>query len=412
MKPKKIEFQEIKNYYLFMPQIKPEVESFTSIKVVGVGGAGGNALDRMIEVGVRGVDFVAVNTDAQDLHYSKAPEKIHIGKTVTRGLGAGMDPELGRQAAEESKDEIERILDGSDMVFITAGMGGGTGTGAAPIIAEISRAVGALTIAVVTKPFAFEGSQRSQIALEGLEDLKGDVDTLITIPNDRLLSLIDKKTTLLEAFSVVDDVLRQAVQGISDLITLPGVINVDFADVRAIMKNAGSALIGIGRGVGEDRALEAARQAISSPLVEVSIDGARGLLFTVSGGADIGMAEINKSAEIITEAVDPEAKIIFGAVPDPNMPKGELRVTVIATGFDKDRVMERMREVREIYRPEAQKQEVTEEKAKTGRIRVELEEEETLADLDLEEKELKEFRVASDDEIAIPSFIRNKMMKK
>ncbi len=395
-----------------MPQIKPEVESFTSIKVVGVGGAGGNALDRMIEVGVRGVDFLAVNTDAQDLHYSKAPEKVHIGKTVTKGLGAGMDPELGRQAAEESKDEIERILDGSDMVFITAGMGGGTGTGAAPVIAEISRSVGALTIAVVTKPFAFEGSQRSQLALEGLEDLKGNVDTLITIPNDRLLSLIDKKTTLLEAFSVVDDVLRQAVQGISDLITLPGVINVDFADVRAIMKNAGSALIGIGRGVGEDRALEAARQAISSPLVEVSIDGARGLLFTVSGGIDIGMAEINKAAEIITEAVDPEAKIIFGAVPDPNMPKGELRVTVIATGFDKDRVMERMREVREIYRPESQKHEVVEEKPKHGRISLEVEEEETLADLDLEEKELKEFRVASDDEIAIPSFIRNKMMKK
>lgn len=395
-----------------MPQIKPEVESFTSIKVVGVGGAGGNALDRMIDVGVRGVDFVAVNTDAQDLHYSKSPEKVHIGKTVTKGLGAGMDPELGRQAAEESKEEIERIVDGSDMVFITAGMGGGTGTGAAPVIAEISRGVGALTIAVVTKPFAFEGSQRSQVALEGLEDLKGNVDTLITIPNDRLLSLIDKKTTLLEAFSVVDDVLRQAVQGISDLITLPGVINVDFADVRAIMKNAGSALIGIGRGVGEDRALEAARQAISSPLVEVSIDGARGLLFTVSGGVDMGMAEINKAAEIITEAVDPEARIIFGAVPDPNMPKGELRVTVIATGFDKDRVMERMREVREIYRPEAQKQEIMEEKAKAGRISLEIDEEETLADLDLEEKELKEFRVASDDEIAIPSFIRNKMMKK
>lgn len=390
-----------------MPQIKPEVESFTSIKVVGVGGGGGNAIDRMIEVGVRGVDFIAVNTDAQDLHFSKASDKIHIGKNVTRGLGAGMDPDLGRQAAEESKEEIARALDGADMVFVTCGMGGGTGTGGSPVVAEVARSLGALTIGVVTKPFAFEGSQRMQLALEGIEDLKGNVDTLITIPNDRLLSMIDKKTTLLEAFQVVDDILRQAVQGISDLITLPGVINVDFADVRAIMKNAGSALIGIGRGIGEDRAIEAARQAISSPLVEVSIEGAKGLLFTISGGVDLGMSEVSKAAEIITEAVDPDAKIIFGAIPDANMPKGELRVTVIATGFDRDRMGERMREVREIYRPEnpqALKEESPEDKL--------IEVEEDLADVELKEEELKEFRVSQDDEFAIPAFIRNKMNKK
>lgn len=391
-----------------MPQIKPDVESFTSIKVIGVGGGGGNAVDRMIDVGVKGVEFIVVNTDAQDLHYSKAPEKIHIGKNVTRGLGAGMDPDLGRKAAEESKEEISRSLDGADMVFITAGMGGGTGTGGAPVIAEISKGAGILTIAVVTKPFAFEGSKRTQIALEGIEDLRGNVDTLITIPNDRLLSLIDKKTSIIEAFSIVDDILRQAVQGISDLIILPGVINVDFADVRAIMRDAGSALIGIGRGVGDDRAVEAAKQAINSPLVEVSIEGARGLLFTISGGVDISMSEVNKAAEIITESVDPDAKIIFGAVPNPEMTKGELQVTVIATGFDKDRVGERMREVREIYRPEDAKT----LKSRQREIIEEVKEEEKRAviDLDLEEEELKEFRVA-DDELAIPAFIRNKMKK-
>lgn len=395
-----------------MPQIKPEVESFTSIKVVGVGGGGGNALDRMIECGLKGVDFIAINTDAQDLHYSKAQEKIHIGKNVTRGLGAGMDPELGRQAAEESKEEISRTLDGADMVFITAGLGGGTGTGAAPIIAEIARGIGALAIAVVTKPFSFEGSQRAQIALEGLEELSGNVDTLITIPNDRLVSLIDKKTTLLEAFATVDDILRQAVQGISDLIVLPGIINVDFADVRAIMKNAGSALIGIGKGSGEERAIEAARQAISSPLVEVAIDGAKGLLFTIAGGNDIGMIEVNKAAEIITESVDPEAKIIFGAVNDQNIPKGEIRVTVIATGFDKYiATQERVREVREIYRPEETMYKAPRKEEKAKKEEVE-EPQEKVSELDLEEEEIKEFRVEDDDELAIPTFIRNKMLKK
>lgn len=393
-----------------MPQIKPEVESFTSIKVIGVGGGGGNALDRMIEAAVKGVDFIAINTDAQDLHFSKSPDKIHIGKNVTRGLGAGMDPDLGAKAAEESKEEIARAMDGADMVFVTCGMGGGTGTGGAPVVAEIARSLGALTIGVVTKPFTFEGSQRMQLALEGIENLRSNVDTLITIPNDRLLSLIDKKTTLLEAFGIVDDILRQAVQGISDLITLPGVINVDFADVRAIMKNAGSALIGIGRGVGDDRAIEAARQAISSPLVEVAIDGAKGVLFTLSGGLDLGMAEITKAAEIITESVDPEAKIIFGAIPDSNMPKGELRVTVIATGFDKDRSSERMREVREIYRPDTQK--AGRPEMKEDKVLDVLEvEEEFGEDVDIKEEELKEFKPSEDDEFAIPAFIRNKMKK-
>jgi len=395
-----------------MPQIKPEVESFTSIKVIGVGGGGGNALDRMIEVGLKGVEFIVINTDAQDLHYSKAAEKIHIGKNATRGLGAGMDPELGRQAAEESKEEIMRVLDGADMVFITAGLGGGTGTGSAPVIAELSRSIGALTIGVVTKPFFFEGSQRNQIALEGLEDLSGNVDTLITIPNDRLLSLIDKKTSLLEAFSTVDDVLRQAVQGISDLIVLPGIINVDFADVRAIMKNAGSALIGIGKATGEDRAMEAARQAINSPLVEVSIDGAKGLLFTIAGGNDVGMAEVSKAAEIITESVDPDAKIIFGAVNDQNIQKGELRVTVIATGFDKYPTSgERVREVREIYRPQGQGKiplrDLGEKQKGEERVAIQ---KEPIA-LEIEEEEIKGTG-GGQSELEIPTFIRNKLGKR
>lgn len=396
------------------PQIKPQVESFTSIKVIGIGGGGGNALDRMIEVGMKGVEFIAINTDAQDLHYSKSAEKIHIGKNATRGLGAGMDPELGRQAAEESKEEIMRVLDGADMVFITAGLGGGTGTGAAPVVAELSRGIGALTIGVVTKPFFFEGSQRTQIALEGLEDLSGNVDTLITIPNDRLLSLIDKKTSLLEAFATVDDVLRQAVQGISDLIVLPGIINVDFADVRAIMKNAGSALIGIGKSTGEDRAMDAARQAINSPLVEVSIDGAKGLLFTIAGGDDIGMAEVSKAAEIITESVDPDAKIIFGAVNDQNMQKGELRVTVIATGFDKyPALQERVREVREIYRPQVQgktplrDRNLAEKQKEEDRLVLQKES----AILEIEEEEIKGSG-GGEDELEIPTFIRNKLGKR
>lgn len=313
-------------------EIKPDIETFAKIKVVGVGGSGGAAIDRMIGNKIRGVDFIAVNTDAQALHHSKAPQKLHIGKTTTRGLGAGMDPEIGRKAAEENQDEIHEALKGSDMVFITCGLGGGTGTGAAPLIADVAKDVNALTVAVVTKPFAFEGAQRKSISESGLSDLADKVDTIIIIPNDRILQIIDKKTSLLDAFSTVDEVLRQGVQGISDLITIPGLINVDFADVRSIMESAGSALMGIGRGSGDNRAVDAAKAAIDSPLLEVSIEGAKGILFTVTGGPDLGMYEVNEAARIITSSADPNAKVIFGSVVDESM-KEQVKITVIATGF-------------------------------------------------------------------------------
>ncbi|RJO61394.1 cell division protein FtsZ [candidate division WS5 bacterium] len=316
-----------------MAEIKPNMEAFAQIKVVGVGGSGTNVVDRMVETGVKGVEFIAVNTDTQNLQASKANKKIHIGKTITRGLGAGADPEVGQKAAEESSEDIEEVLKGADMVFVTCGEGGGTGTGAAPVVASIARQVGALTVGFVTKPFAFEGEKRKRTAEEGVEELKEHVDTLITIPNDRLLQTIEKKTTMLEAFSVVDDVLRQGVQGISDLITIHGLINVDFADVKMIMSDAGSALMGIGMGSGENRAVEAARKAINSPLLELSINGAKGVLFNVTGGSDLGMFEIDEAAKVITEAVDPDANIIFGAVVDPSL-SNELKITVIATGFE------------------------------------------------------------------------------
>ena len=317
-----------------MAQIKPSFETFARIKVVGAGGSGGKVIYRMMQPKIYGVEFVAINLDAQDLNMTSAPTKILIGKNLTRGLGAGMNPELGRQAASESKDEIQDALKGSDMVFITGGLGGGTCSGAAPVIAGIARDVGALTVGVVTKPFSFEGAARARIAEEAWHLFKENVDALITIPNDRLLSIIDRKTPLLEAFRKVDDVLRQGVQGISDLITVPGLINVDFADVRAVMANSGSALMGIGYASGEDRAIEAAKIAISSPLLEVTIDGARGVLFNISGGSDLAMAEINEAAKIITDKIDPEAKVIFGAVQDDKLKKGEIKVTVIATGFN------------------------------------------------------------------------------
>lgn len=325
-----------------MAEIKPDIETFAKIKVVGVGGSGGNAISRMIDAKIKGVEFVAINTDAQALHHSKAQEKVHIGKNLTKGLGAGMNPEVGRQAAEENRDEIQEVLKGSDMVFVACGLGGGTGSGAAPIVAETAKELGALTVGVVTKPFAFEGSQRRAIADEALENLKDRVDTLITIPNDRLLSIIDRKTTLVNAFRIVDDVLRQGVQGISDLITRPGEVNVDFADVRAIMEDSGSALMGIGIASGENRATEAARAAINSPLLELSIDGAKGVLFNISGSSDIGMLEINEAANIITETIDPNAKVIFGAVTDDQIRKGEIQITVVATGFDLPRTKESM----------------------------------------------------------------------
>jgi cell division protein FtsZ len=320
-----------------MAEIKPDIETFARIKVVGVGGGGGNAISRMIESKIKGVEFVCINTDAQALHHSKAAEKVHIGKNLSKGLGAGMNPEIGRQAAEENRDEIQDVLKGADMVFITCGLGGGTGSGAAPIIAETAKELGALTIAVVTKPFSFEGAQRRVIGEEALAQLKERVDSLITIPNDKLLAIIDRKTTLINAFRIVDDVLRQGVQGISDLITKPGIVNVDFADVRAIMSDSGSALMGIGIASGESRASEAAKAAINSPLLELSIDGAKGVLFNISGSSDLTMLEINEAANIITESIDPNAKVIFGAVVDEQVKKGEIFVTVVATGFDADR---------------------------------------------------------------------------
>lgn len=316
-----------------MAEVKPEIETFANIKVVGVGGSGGSALNRMIASKIRGVEFIAMNTDVQALHQSLAPSKIHIGKGATRGLGAGMDPDTGKRAAEESADEIREALKGADMVFVTCGMGGGTGTGAGPIVAEIAREMGALTVAVVTRPFAFEGLERKNIADGGYDRMVEAVDTIITIPNDRILQITDRKTSLLDAFEIADDVLRQGVQGISELITVPGLINVDFADVRAIMANRGSALMGIGRGSGENRAADAAKAAIASPLLEVSIDGAKGILFTIAGGSNLGMYEVSEAAKVITHSADPHAKVIFGAIIDETM-KDEVKVTVVATGFD------------------------------------------------------------------------------
>jgi len=314
-------------------EIIPEVSPVALIKVVGIGGGGGNALNRMVKANLRGIEFIAVNTDAQALYHSEAAIKINIGKATTRGLGAGSNPDIGRQAAEESAEEIRQALEGADMVFITCGMGGGTGTGAAPVVADIAKEMGILTVGVVTKPFSFEGHRRKQQAEDGLENLRNKVDTLITIPNDKILSIIDKKTPLTEAFTVVDDVLRQGVQGIADLITVHGMINVDFADVKTVMENAGSALMGIGYGTGENRAVEAAKAAIESPLLELSIDGAKGVLFNITGGNDLSMFEVDEAARIITEAADPEANIIFGAVINDSY-TGEVKITVVATGFD------------------------------------------------------------------------------
>ncbi len=300
---------------------------------MGVGGGGHNAIHRMITTGLVGVEFIAINTDAQALHHSKADKKVQIGKQATRGLGSGMNPEVGRNAAEENREEILEALRGSDMVFVTCGLGGGTGSGAGPVVAEIAKEEGILTVGVVTKPFAFEGAKRREIAEKALEELKENVDTVIVIPNDRVLQIIDKKTSLLDAFRTVDDVLSQGVQGIADLVTTPGLINVDFADVKSVMADAGSALMGIGRASGENRAVEAAKAAIDSPLLEVSIDGAKGVLFNITGGKDLGMYEVDEAAKIITRSVDSDAKIIFGAVIDETMNE-ELRITVIATGFD------------------------------------------------------------------------------
>jgi cell division protein FtsZ len=316
-----------------MPQVQKNIESFARIRVVGVGGSGNNAINHMINSNVKGVEFIAINTDAQDLQNSQAKKKVHVGKNLTRGLGAGGDPNSGKRAAEETQEEILETLQDSDMVFIAGGMGGGTGTGAAPVIARLAKEAGALTVGIVTKPFTFEGQQRMRSAEEGIAELKEEVDAIIVIPNDRLLAIVDRDTSVLNAFALCDDVLRQAVEGISDLITTPGIVNVDFADIKAVMESAGSALMGIGHGSGEKRAEEAAQKAINSPLLEVSISGARGVLFAIAGGDDLGMLEIQDAARIITESVDPNARVIFGAFRDDKLKKDEIKVTVIATGF-------------------------------------------------------------------------------
>ncbi|MCG2700638.1 MAG: cell division protein FtsZ [Candidatus Falkowbacteria bacterium] len=397
-----------------MAEVKPVVETFAKIKVVGVGGSGGNAINRMIESGIKGVEFIAVNTDVQALHYNKATKKLHIGKTITRGLGAGMNSELGKQSAEEAQNEIRDILKDADMVFVTCGLGGGTGTGASPVIAELARDLGALTVAIVTKPFAFEGAQRKNIAERGMSELSDKVDTIITIPNDKLLQVIDKKTSLLDAFMVVDEVLRQGVQGISELITVPGLINVDFADVKAVMANAGSALMGIGQASGENKAVEAAKSAISSPLLEMSIEGARGVLFTIVGGPGLTMHEVNEAAKIITSSVDEDAKIIFGAVVNEKL-KDEIKVTVVATGFDGRQIgiSESVGSQRS-YTPspflseegelsESEQQEKKEKKkSKISSLKA--------AQAEPAGKKDKDSSEEDDDELGIPAFIRKKMM--
>lgn len=315
------------------PSNRHPLEGNALIRVIGIGGGGSNAVNRMIDANIVGVDFIAINTDNQALAKSKAPRQVHIGERTTRGLGAGGNPEVGSRAAEESADELFTLLDGSDMVFITAGMGGGTGTGAAPIVAKVAREQGALTIGVVTRPFAFEGNKRGQVALEGIDRLKEHVDTLIVIPNDRLLETADTRVSLLESFKLADEVLRQGIQGISELITVPGLINLDFADVKAIMSLGGAALMAVGHGTGEDRADMAARQALSSPMLDVTIDGARGILFNVTGGPNLSLFEINQAATLIRQTAHPDVNLIFGAVIDENM-GDEIRITVIATGFE------------------------------------------------------------------------------
>lgn len=390
-------------------EIKPDVETFAKLKVIGIGGGGGSAVDRMVKSKIKGVEFVAINTDAQALHHNDAPVKVHIGKETCRGLGAGMDAEKGRASAEESREDIEKIISGSDMVFITCGLGGGTGSGASPIIAEIAKSMGALTVAVVTKPFSFEGAQRRFIAEQSLQDLLDKVDTVIIVPNDRLLQIIDRKTTLLDAFSVVDEVLNQGVQGISEIITLPGLINVDFADVKSIMSNAGTAMMGIGEGAGENRATEAAQAAISSPLLEMSIDGAKGILFTVTGGDDLGMYEVNEAAQVITKAADPNAKIIFGAVLDESIGEN-LKVTVVATGFSGQAPLKKPIETADITIRDKKIEDIP------TRVEKQIDEEPlspsrkyALPKVDLRKSKESKKETEEDEELEIPAFIRKKM---
>ena len=355
-----------------------DVNPIAQIKVVGVGGAGNNAVNRMIAAGLKGVEFYSINTDKQALYLSQAPNKIQIGEKLTKGLGAGANPDMGKKAAEESHDDIKKMLEGADLVFVTAGMGGGTGTGAAPVVAQIAKDLGILTVGVVTKPFGFEGKVRKMQAERGLADLKDKVDTLVTIPNDRLLQIVDKKASIMDAFRIADDVLRQGVQGISDLIAVPGLVNLDFADVKTIMLSKGLAHMGVGRATGEKRSSEAVRQAIHSPLLETSIEGAKSVLLNITGGMDLGIFEVNEAADMVFQSADPDANIIFGAVIDENM-KDEIRITVIATGFDENRPITMPGDKNEIVQENEEKQTIT---IRSG------------------------YR---DDDLDIPTFLRNKL---
>ncbi len=376
-----------------MPQVKPEVEAFARIKVLGIGGSGKNAVNHMVNSRVKGVEFIAINTDAQDLHNSLPKKKIHIGKNLTHGLGAGMNPEIGRKAVEENKEEIQEAIKGADMVFVAGGMGGGTFTGAAPVVAKIAKELGALTVGVATKPFFFEGQQRLKLAEQGLADLSKSVDAIIVIPNDRLMQTISKETTAKAAMALCDEVLKQAVEGISDLITIPGIINIDFADIRSILENSGSALMGIGIASGEKRAEEAAKMAINSPLLEVSITGAKGVLFSIAGGDDLTMYEIQDAAKIITESIDSNAKVIFGTVRDDKLKKNEIKITVVAAGFP-----EMGQPKKSLFQPENQP-------AEKGKIY-------NMPILPLEPKETpraperKSDLVEEDDWSAVPAFLR------
>ncbi|NQT49814.1 cell division protein FtsZ [Candidatus Kuenenbacteria bacterium] len=409
-----------------MPEVKPEIQTIAKIKVIGIGGGGGAAINRMIQARVKGVEFIVVNTDLQALQTNLSNTRFHIGKSTTRGLGSGMNPSIGRKAAEESQNDLREMLKGADMVFITFGAGGGTGTGAGPKVAEIAKELGALTIAVVTKPFSFEGGPRRSVAEEGLNELASKVDTLITIPNDRIWQIIDKKTPLLDAFAVVDEVLRQGVQGISELITLPGLINVDFADVKTIMENSGSALMGMGEATGDNRAIEAAKAAISSPLLELSIEGAKGILFTITGGPDITMYEVSEAAKAITESVDNDARIIFGAVVDENL-KDTIKITVVATGFDDIATKNHLLRVQPKGTPsyfsaptQTEQPEIPEDKFEKPQFDAKQLEQDTLAPAPEDPDKIRPEDVmvpvedttsdGDDKDLDIPAFIRRKMM--
>lgn len=388
-------------------EIKPEIETFAKIKVIGVGGGGGSTVNNMVNSKIKGVEFVNVNTDVQALHHSLPNKKLHIGKTVTRGLGAGMDPEQGAKAAEESQNEIREMLKDADMVFITCGLGGGTGSGASPLIAEIAREIGALTVAVVTKPFAFEGAQRKAIADRAWENLKDKVDTLITIQNDRLLQITDKKTTFIEAFAIADDVLKQAISGISEIITVPGKVNVDFADVKTIMAEQGTSLMGIGQASGPNRAIDAAKAAISSPLLELSMDGAKGVLFIVTASPDMSMHELDEAAKIITSSADPDAKVIFGVVIDDKL-EDTMKITVIATGFEGKTIRNKEAETK-IFTKESNSYKPT------PFFTSESNEKEKIDEIKPKKKVKEDYKIQptkdkSEEDLDIPPFIRKKMM--